>query len=172
MEQRQTSPGILEISIYLIFIIGLEVFIVIGIFVALVKAKESIMINFNKILGVHESALLLRAKRSEVLAGNIANADTPNYLARDLDFKEILKKQSVSNVSLQASHKNHIALDAGIATEGMLKYRWPLQNSADGNTVDTQKEVAKFTENSMRFQASFHFLNNKFLGIKKALKGE
>jgi flagellar basal-body rod protein FlgB len=112
--------------------------------------------------------MLVRSRRAEILASNIANADTPNYKARDIDFREILKAaQQDSANPLQVS--NHKPLNA-MAFE--LKYRQPLQPSLDGNTVDTQVEKAEFTENALQYQASLSFLTGKIKSIMRALKGE
>lgn len=132
-------------------------------------------INFNNALGIHEEALHLRSQRSEVLANNLANADTPGFKARDIDFKAALD-QAQSNqdgMALEASHAGHMS-GSGSQTNGgeELLYRNPIQPSIDGNTVDSQVEMAKYTENSMDFQASFQFLNSSIQGLKKAIKGE
>lgn len=135
-------------------------------------------ISFDSALGIHEKALLVRTQRAEVLANNIANADTPNYKARDLDFRAMLGGASASRVQ-QAAPMKMATTSAGHA-EGLvnpdmaaeLLYRQPLQPSIDGNTVDMQIEQAAYTKNAMDFQASFMFLNKKFQGLTDAIKGE
>ena len=134
-------------------------------------------INFDSALGVHEDALLLRGRRAEVLANNIANADTPNYKARDFDFAAVLDKQMgaasiVSEVRLQATQLGHMTsfIEPDMAAD--LMFRSSVQPSIDGNTVEVQEEMARYTDNAMRYQASFRFLNDKFTGLKNALKGE
>lgn len=130
-------------------------------------------INFDNALGVHEDALQLRSRRSEVLANNLANADTPGYKARDIDFKAALEQAQgeQDGMGLEASHGAHMSGSGG---EGgpELMYRNPSQPSIDGNTVDSQVEMSKYTENSMDFQASFQFLNSSIKGLKQAIKGE
>lgn len=132
-------------------------------------------INFDNALGIHEEALHLRSQRSEVLANNLANADTPGYKARDIDFKAALDqaKGMQDGMALEASHSGHMGGNGSLEDGGgELLYRNPSQPSIDGNTVDSQTEMAKYTENSMDFQASFQFLNKSIQGLKKAITGE
>ena len=133
-------------------------------------------ISFDKALGIHEQALGLRAKRAEVLANNIANADTPNYKARDLDFSAMLAAQRAktdsSPFSMSTTNSAHISaatLDSGDAS---LLYRTPMQPSIDQNTVDAQIEQANYAKNAVDFQASFTLLNSKFKGLTSALRGD
>jgi len=130
-------------------------------------------INFNSALGVHEQALLVRERRAGVLAANLANADTPQYLARDLDFQALIRRAAgeQGGARLHATKVRHIAAGAaGVA--GDLLYRTPLQPTLDGNTVDSDIEMAQFARNSLDFQASLTFLQGKFRGLRSALKGE
>ena len=133
-------------------------------------------ISFEKALGIHQQALSFRAQRGEVLANNIANADTPNYKARDLDFASVLAQQTekAAHGSFQATRtsERHIAAEGFAMGEGELKYRIPFQASIDQNTVDPQLEQSSYTENAMQFQASFTLLNSKFKGLIGALRGE
>lgn len=140
-------------------------------------AKVRIMsINFGKALGIHEQALGFRAQRAEVLANNIANADTPNYKARDLDFASVLAEQSNrmqrGGVSLNRTDSRHIPADGVITGEAEMPYRIPMQPSLDQNTVDLQIEQSNYAENAVQFQASFTLLNSKFKGLVSALRGE
>lgn len=133
-------------------------------------------INFGKALGIHEQALGFRAQRAEVLANNIANADTPNYKARDLDFASVLAEQNAKqqrgNVALARTDGRHIAAEGVAMGQAELPYRTPFHASLDQNTVDLQIEQANYAENSVHFQASFTFLNKKFKGLTNALRGE
>ena len=133
-------------------------------------------ISFKNALGIHEQALLLRNKRTEVLANNIANADTPGFKARDIDFQKVLASQvQPAELSrMQTSNSNHFgqASDSNSASRVTLSYRVPAQVSLDGNTVDAQQESAAFARNALDHQASFQFLNGKFTGLIKALRGE
>lgn len=130
-------------------------------------------INFNNALGVHEQALMLRTQRTTMLASNIANANTPGYKARDMDFASMLAQATSGrgDVGMRQTHSRHIAGMPGFNEPSAL-YRVPAQPSLDGNTVDEQVENAAFARNALEHQASFQFLNGKFTGMKKALKGE
>ena len=130
-------------------------------------------INFDKALGVHEEALVIRAKRAEVLANNLANADTPNFKARDVDFKKALQQAvSSQNSDLKRTHRLHLDSQLGSDIPG-LSYRIPMQpDTGDGNSVDAQVEQTKFAENAMQYQASLRFLDSKFKGLIRAIKGE
>lgn len=129
-------------------------------------------ISFDSALGIHQQALALRSQRAEVLASNIANADTPGYKARDIDFKTVLTNADEKfNGTLTRTDPKHIQVAAsGSKTE--IKYRVPNQSSLDGNTVDGLKEKSVFAENALRYQASITFLDGKFKGMMAALKGE
>ncbi len=131
-------------------------------------------ISFERAFSIHDDALLLRGQRSSILASNIANADTPNYKARDVDFGAMLRsasQQQADKVVLASTHRDHIAPSSGVGQPALM-YRNPLHPSLDGNSVDAHVEQAKFAENAMRFQTSFTFLNSKVNGLMKALKGE
>ena len=131
-------------------------------------------ISFQKALGVHEQALHLRAQRAEVLAGNLANADTPHFKARDIDFHSVMKNQMLNRPNrtrMAATHSGHIGAKGIKPFEAELMYRNPLQPSLDGNTVDEQSELARFAQNTLDFQTSFQFLNARFKGLKTAIKG-
>jgi flagellar basal-body rod protein FlgB len=131
-------------------------------------------VTFDNILGIHEKALHLQGKRAEVLASNLANADTPGYKARDIDFQSALKNASKGMNSAQplhATNKGHIQ-PQGYFHGAELQYRQPLQDSLDGNTVEPQVEIAQYTENSMRYMASLNFVGSKLSGIITALRGE
>lgn len=130
-------------------------------------------ISFENALGIHEKALTLRTKRTTVIANNIANADTPGFKARDMDFKAVLSGHgdTKSRGAMMTSNSRHIA-SSNPATEVSLSYRVPTQASLDGNTVDEQQENAAFAKNAIEHQASFQFLNGKFTSMIKAIRGE
>jgi flagellar basal-body rod protein FlgB len=133
--------------------------------------------NLDAYLGVHADALKLRSQRTEVLARNLANADTPGYQARDFDFKAALAQATGGTdapVALTTTHTNQIAapLDASGETNPNLKYRVPMAPALDGNTVDVQMEQANFAENSVRFQATLTFLNARFRSLMTAITGQ
>lgn len=147
-------------------------------------------ISFDQVLGVHEKALHLRAMRSEILASNIANADTPGYQARDIDFKSALSEamggsaqagaaQVGGSLALSTSSAGTSINQAGMSISGnsasdiaaSLKYRIPLQSAQDGNTVETDREQAAFADNTIRYQATLQFLGGKFSSMKNAISG-
>jgi flagellar basal-body rod protein FlgB len=117
-------------------------------------------INFNNALGVHPDALNFRVERTKVLASNLANVDTPGYLAKDLSFSTVMSQMTPNGVNTPVPK-----LDVSA------KYSIPYQNSKDGNTVELGVEQAKFTQNNMDFQTSLTFLNMKFSGLAKAIEG-
>ncbi len=135
-------------------------------------------IGLDKYLGVHAQALNLRSQRTELLAANLANADTPGYRARDIDFKSAMAQASGGSnatpaVRLQTTNTGHIGpklVNGAAAPE--LKYRTPLAPSLDGNTVDAQLEQAAFAENTVRYQATLSFLSAKFRGLMTAITGQ
>ncbi|TVP53399.1 MAG: flagellar basal body rod protein FlgB [Halomonadaceae bacterium] len=129
-------------------------------------------INFTNALGIHEQALHTRSERAEVLANNLANADTPGYKARDIDFKAALSQAQGNNLPATQSHSGHMALGGSASGASELLYRVPDQPSIDGNTVDSQREMAAYTRNAMDFQASFQFLNGRFKGLMTAIRGD
>ncbi len=136
------------------------------------KKVTNMAINFDNALGMHPLALTMREKRSELLAANLANADTPDYKARDLDFKSVLKQQSGNeHVSMERTQAGH--LSPGQEWLGAdLKYRNPGQASLDGNTVEEHIEQVKYAENAIQYQASLRFINGKFQGLMTAIRGE
>jgi flagellar basal-body rod protein FlgB len=133
-------------------------------------------VNLDTYLGVHATALKLRSQRTEVLAANLANADTPNYQARDIDFRSALAAASgdkQGGVQLATTNAGHIGMQgANGSGQAELKYRTPLAPALDGNTVDAQLEQAAFAENSVRYQATLTFLNSKFRGLMTAITGQ
>lgn len=128
--------------------------------------------TIDNFLGISEAALRLRAARSEVLASNLANADTPNYQARDIDFKSILSEyenpQSASELSV--THGNDISA-SGTLSSPQLMYRIPLQPSVDGNTVDADAEKAAFMKNALQYEATLQFMSDDIKSLKAAIEG-
>jgi len=123
----------------------------------------------DQAFGVHEQALGMRAQRMEVLARNIANADTPHFKAQDIDFKKVLHGAQTS--VLQATHSSHLPTDATEAQNGLL-YRVPFNVAFDGNTVELSVEQAKYGQSAADYQATLSILENRISGIRKALRGE
>ena len=145
-------------------------------------------LNLDSYLGVHAQALTLEAQRTELLAANLANADTPNYKARDIDFKAALAAAGGNSASASGSgnalamsttNGAHLGASAvggadgsNAAIDANLKYRVPMAPSLDGNTVDTQLEQAAFAENSVRYQATLTFLNARLKELMTAIVGQ
>ena len=109
----------------------------------------------DSLFGVHGAALEVRSARMGVLASNIANASTPGFKARDIDFRQAMASADGSG-------------DLSAAT----KYRVPLQTSLDGNTVELSQEQTAFAENAIQYQTTLSFLNGRISQITRALKGE
>ncbi len=120
-----------------------------------------------KMLG---ASLSLRAKRNEVLASNIANAATPNYKARDIDFDTEIKKYQKDG-PIKVTNDQHISIKKPVAP-GKVLFRKNINPSLDGNTVELAVEQLQFAENSMKYQSTLSFLNGKINTLMSAIKGE
>jgi flagellar basal-body rod protein FlgB len=122
------------------------------------RVERKTMSN-DPLFGMHGTALELRSQRMSVLASNIANASTPGYKARDIDFSEALA-----------------AAEQGQDTQGAMntatKFRTPLQASLDGNTVELSSEQTAFAENAVKYRTTLSFLNARIATVNRALKGE
>ncbi|WP_343521386.1 flagellar basal body rod protein FlgB [Sphingomonas sp.] len=114
----------------------------------------------NSLFGVHGAALAVRSQRMGVLASNIANASTPGYKAKDIDFKEALNAIETPGMA------------GADPIEAATKFRIPLQPSLDGNTVELATEQTAFAENAVAYQTTLAFLNGRISTITRALKGE
>jgi flagellar basal-body rod protein FlgB len=134
-------------------------------------------LNLDQYVSVHATALDVRARRGELIARNLANADTPGYQARDIDFRQAMARAAggtpTQGVSLSTTNAGHIgaSTSADAVANPDLKYRIPLAPALDGNTVDAQVEQAAFAENAVRYQATLTFLNSKFRGLLTAILG-
>ena len=127
-------------------------------------------------LGFHETALRLRAQRQQVLASNIANADTPNFKARDFDFAQAMQSalaatEPVAQGGLTLTHPAHLAVESANAGLPELKLRTPKQNSLDGNTVEMDVERSAFTENALRYEASATLIHSQIKGLLSVIQG-
>ena len=122
----------------------------------------------NGIFGVHEKAMILRQRRLALLGQNIANADTPHYKSKDIDFKKLMAKET--DFSVKLSQPGHIN-ERNSRTPGLI-YRTPNNTAADGNTVELNYEQAQFGKESARYTATLQFLENRIGGIRRALRGE
>lgn len=131
--------------------------------------------KLSQSLQFHQQALSLRQQRQEVIANNIANADTPNFKARDINFSAELQRASASlNGSTQPAktHAGHLQLGAHSSVTAQLQYRTPTQSRLDGNTVDMDIERTQFLDNSLRYQADIQFLDDRISGLRKAMQPE
>jgi flagellar basal-body rod protein FlgB len=123
----------------------------------------------DKALGVHAQALGLRSQRMEVLARNIANADTPHFKAKDVDFRSVLKQTRED--ALNSTHNMHMKIAMEEDSSGE-KYRIPFNASFDGNTVEMNVEQAKFGQVAADYQTTLNILENRVSGIRRALRGD
>ncbi len=121
-------------------------------------------------LAFHASALALRSQRNTILASNIANAATPHYKARDIDFNEEMSKLERSG-PLSITDDQHLPTYRPLNPNGV-HYRVPLNPSLDGNTVELNVEQMQFSENAMRYQTTLSFLNGRIAGLISAIRGE
>ncbi|WP_312456627.1 flagellar basal body protein [Pseudescherichia sp.] len=110
-------------------------------------------ISFQKALGVHPQAVKLRLARTELLTANLANVDTPNFKAKDIDFAREMQR-------------------AGSLSAAQVLYRLPMQPTQDGNTVELNSEQARFSQNSLDYQSSLTFLNMSISGLRTAIEGK
>ena len=125
---------------------------------------------FDNTFAQAQTMLSLRGQRMEVLSRNIANADTPNFKAQDLSFRDVLKNLG-STTSIKATHQNHISNNAFKGSAEMV-YTVPFNSSVDGNTVELSVEQAKYGKAAAQYQATLRFLEGEISGIRKALRGE
>jgi len=129
-------------------------------------------ISFDNALGIHQYTVGVRERNAEVIASNIAQANTPGYKAKGMDFQKALQAaSSEASIGLSLTDGRHIPASANVT--GEMLYRLPTQpDTGDGNTVDMDLERNLFMQNQMRHQASLDFLGGKFKNLTKAIKGE
>ena len=125
---------------------------------------------FDNTFAQAQTMLSLRGQRMAVLSRNIANADTPNFKAQDLDFRNVLKNAN-STTSIKVTHQNHVSNSAFKGSAEMV-YTVPFNSSVDGNTVELSVEQAKYGKAAAQYQATLRFLEGEISGIRKALRGE
>jgi flagellar basal-body rod protein FlgB len=127
-------------------------------------------------LDFQAQALTLRAERQRIIAGNIANADTPGYVARDMDFAAALRGATRSQAAgstmagAATTARGHIPIGTGSTSELGLKYAAPSQTSLDSNTVDMDRERASFVDNSVKYEATLRFINTDVRTMLDAMK--
>jgi len=152
--------------------------------------------NMTNALDFHAKALVVRAERQRVIASNIANADTPGYAGRDINFKDAMnaamggKQLSLAlsapdagtaargtnpNANPSTTHANHFALQSSTGSlggNGALAYTVQTQPAMDGNSVDLDRERASFVDNSVRYEATLRFINGQSKTLLSAIQGQ
>ena len=134
--------------------------------------------NLTNSLDFQGQALALRSERQRLIAGNIANADTPGYVARDMDFAQALREATGSqqNTAVPATTQaGHIGIDSGLTgarAEPNLLYATASQTNLDRNTVDMDRERANFADNSVHYEATLRFINANVRTMLEAIKGQ
>jgi flagellar basal-body rod protein FlgB len=145
--------------------------------------KGIAMLNkLDAALSFHQNALRVRSQRQEVIAANIANADTPNYKARDIDFKSAMQQalgQSARTSGSTASGMSrtsdmHINSSTGSSATGAGEplFRPIIQGSVDGNSVDMDVERNQFVDNGLRYEASLNMINGQIKKMLTAIQGQ
>ncbi len=133
-------------------------------------------ISFDRALGIHQHTVGVRERNSEVIATNIAQANTPGFKAKGMDFQKALQAASSGasiSISISLSRTDSRHIPASSTVSGEILYRVPTQpDTGDGNTVDVDLERNLFMQNQIRHQASLDFLGSKFKNLTKSLKGE
>ena len=134
--------------------------------------------KLDQAMQFNEAALSLRGQRQQILASNMANADTPNYKARDIDFTKALQGAMSRNSGapgLATTAASHLAANGSVSAGGTanapLMYRLPIQASIDGNTVEMDNERNQFTDNAIRYEASLTLLSGQIKGLLAAIQG-
>lgn len=138
--------------------------------------------QMNSALDFQAKALVVRAERQRVIASNIANADTPGYAARELNFQEAMSQASgasashaVSPSASSTSHAKHLALgtrSGELGAASQLAYTTPTQPSMDGNSVDLDRERSKFVDNAVRYESTLRFINSQSKTLLSAIQGQ
>ena len=135
-------------------------------------------VSFDSYLGNLDDALILRSRRSEIIASNIANANTPGYKAKDIDFKSAMSDAmgtrsefKKGTLKMATTDNNHLGMSQSTFSNDVM-YRNPYQPSLDGNTVDSGVEKTEFTKNSIQYNAALRFITGKFQGLTKAFKSQ
>jgi flagellar basal-body rod protein FlgB len=126
-------------------------------------------------LEFHGQALALRSERQRLIASNIANADTPGYVARDIQFSQALQEATAglnSAGTLSAPQAGHMAGQSPSSSEARLVYAMPSQTNLDRNTVDMDRERANFVDNSVKYEATLRFINGNVRTLLTAITGQ
>ncbi|MDA7415250.1 flagellar basal body rod protein FlgB [Xenophilus arseniciresistens] len=130
-------------------------------------------------LDFQANALVLRAERQQLLAGNIANADTPGYAAKDMNFAQALREASqaasgTAPAPVSATHARHLPVLGGSAAAQLHQSAYTVQTqpSMDGNSVDLDRERAAFADNAVRYEATLRFINGQGKTLLAAIQGQ
>ena len=129
--------------------------------------------KLDSALRFHQEALNLRARRQEVLSANIANADTPNFKARDIDFSSKLTQaveRGRQSMSMTSTSSRHISGEAQATGDAQLMYRTPNQSSIDGNTVEMDVERVNFADNAMRYEVNLTVISSQIKSLLSAVQ--
>ncbi|RUO45080.1 flagellar basal body rod protein FlgB [Idiomarina aquatica] len=129
-------------------------------------------LSMDKLMGIQQYTLGVRTQRAEMIANNIANADTPGYKAKGLDFQQALKQaqRGMDSYKLARTHEKHFNVE--IKPTGQEKFRVPTQpDTGDGNTVDVQLEQNLYAQNALEYEMTMNFLDGRISSVKKALGG-
>jgi len=140
------------------------------------KEVKTMLNRLDDMLNFNTQALRIREQRQQVLASNIANADTPNYKARDLDFKTALQSalqgtSATDGTALATTAPGHLAGNPGVAAEAGLLYRTPAQGSVDGNTVNMDAERAAFADNAVHYEFNLTRITQQIKTMMAAIQG-
>jgi flagellar basal-body rod protein FlgB len=140
-----------------------------------IKEVTTMLNRLDDMLNFHQQALRIRDQRQQVLASNIANADTPHYKARDLDFKAALtgalQGKSSGGVAVATTAAGHLQGNPGASADASLLYRTPAQGSVDGNTVDVDAERAAFAENTVQYEFNLTRISQQIKGMLTVIQG-
>ena len=130
-------------------------------------------LDIYKQFDLHTRALGIANQRLELLADNVANADTPQYKARDIDFRTAMQSAGSldGDLPIVTTRTGHLQVPGAGPNTTTPLYRVPDQPSLDGNTVDSQKENAAIAETSVRYQASLTFISAQIRGLRDAITG-
>jgi flagellar basal-body rod protein FlgB len=131
--------------------------------------------NLTASLDFHGQSLTLRSERQRLIASNIANADTPGYVARDMNFAQALREATGAGrgaAPMATTQRGHLAVATGARGEAQLTYATPSQTNLDRNTVDMDRERANFTDNAVKYEATLRFINGNVRTMLDAIKGQ
>jgi flagellar basal-body rod protein FlgB len=137
--------------------------------------RTAMMDRLTDTLNFQAQALTLRSERQRLIASNIANADTPGYVAREMDFAAALREATgaaTPGKQMLATRPGHIAPAAGAVSEAGLKYATPSQTNLDRNTVDMDRERAAFADNAVHYEATLRFINGSVRTMLSAITGQ